>query len=329
MKRITYKIGTKIFQDYLKGIGVKKRSIGGMMSAFKTFIAYLGDRNIKDFRLVTPLVIRDFSTYLLESVNKKTGKPYKSSTKMHKFSVVRQFYKFLYSSELILYNPVEDVVFKIENRSKIREVFGKEEIATFLDNIDLKDSCGLRDRTIFELMYSSGLRVSEVANLQIKDIDFSSRMIMVRNGKWGKDRVVPVSLVATKFLQKYLTGRRNKKEDSVFLSTKGNLKGSSITGRFVTLIHRYKMDRPGLVAHSIRHSVATHLLESGAGIRYVQALLGHESIETTVRYTHMLYDNMKKIYKSYHPRENEYYKEVDSNYLLELEKFRDRLNYKK
>lgn len=177
-------------------------------------------------------------------------------------------------------------------------------------------------------MYSSGLRVSEVADLKIKEIDFSSRMLMVRNGKWGKDRVIPISIVASKFLQKYLVGRRNKKESFVFLGTRGRLKGTSITERFITLIRRYEMDRPGLVTHSIRHSVATHLLESGAGIRYVQALLGHESIETTVRYTHMLYDNMKKIYKSYHPRENEYYKEVDSNYLLELEEFRDRLNYK-
>ena len=328
VKRLTYKAGTKIYTEYLQGIGVKESSIVGIMSNFRVFITYLRDREIKDFRSVTPIILRDYSTVLLESINKKTGKPYSSSIKIHRFSVVKQFYKFLYGSELILCNPAEDVVFNIAKKSKIREVFGKDEIATFLDKIDLKDTCGLRDRTIFELMYSSGLRVSEVADLKIKDIDFSSRMLMVRNGKWGKDRVVPISIVASKFLQKYLVGRRNKKESSVFLGTRGSLKGASITERFNTRMKRYKMNRPGLVTHSIRHSVATHLLESGAGIRYVQALLGHESIETTVRYTHMLYDNMKKIYKSYHPRENEYYKEVDSNYLLELEEFRDRLNYK-
>jgi len=328
VSRLTYKIGTKLFIDHLKGIGVKENSIKGIACNFRVFIAYLREVNIKDFRSVTSFVIRDYSTYLLHSINKKIGKPYSSSIKLQRFNIVNQFYSFLYSSDLILSNPAENVVFNIERKSKIREVFGKEEIASFLDNIDLKDSCGLRDRTLFELMYSSGLRVSEVANLQIKDIDFNSRMIMVRNGKWGKDRVVPVSLVATKFLQKYLIGRRNKKESFVFLSTKGHLKGSSITERFDTLINRYNMKRPGLVTHSIRHSVATHLLESGAGIRYVQALLGHESLETTVRYTHMLYDNMKKIYKSYHPRENEYYKEVDSEYLEHLFRLKEMLDNK-
>ena len=325
MSTITHRKALKMYEEYLKSTGIMDNSVKVLISHFRFFTGFLEEKKITDLRDVDPPLLRIYSTRLLESVSKKTGRPYSAGIKKSRFQAVKQFFSFLYVSELILFDPAEDVSCEPVGKEKIREVFGKEEIAEFLDRIDLKARCGLRDRAIFELMYSSGLRVSEAASLKIGDIDFESRLLMVREGKFGKDRVVPVSMVAMKFLVKHLGRRKKKKEDSVFPGSKGHLKRATVTDRFVTLMSRFKMNRPGLVTHSIRHSVATHLLEAGAGIRYVQALLGHESVETTVRYTHMLYDNLKKIYKSYHPRENAYYLEVDSEYLKRLFEFRTRL----
>jgi len=314
-----------MYEEHLRTIGVKKNSIKTILSNFRFFISFLEDQGVKDLRNIDSSLLRTYSSKLLESVNLKTGKPYSPSIKRSRFAAVKQFFSYLYASELLLFNPAEDVACEPQGKGKIREVFGREEIAEFLDRIDLDSQCGLRDRALFELMYSSGLRVSEAANLMIGDIDIESRLLMVREGKFGKDRIIPISMVAAKFLIMYLGKRKKKKEDPVFLGTKGQLKGTSVTERFTTLLRRFEMNRPGLVTHSIRHSVATHLLEAGANIRYVQALLGHASIETTVRYTHMLYENLKKIYKSYHPRENAYYLEVDSEYLKRLSEFRTRL----
>ena len=123
------------------------------------------------------------------------------------------------------------------------------------------------------------------------------------------------------FLNRYLQ-KRGPRPGALFLGRLRSLKGSGINSRFKKLLKQAGLYRPGLTAHSIRHSLGTHLLANGADLRYVQELLGHESIKTTVVYTHELYENMKKIYKSYHPRENQLWQEVDGEYLKRFEVFR-------
>ena len=200
----------------------------------------------------------------------------------------------------------------------------EEEMANFLDKVDIDAYLGLRDRTIFELMYSSGLRVSEVSKLDIEDVDFNERMVLVRGGKWGKDRVEPVSEVATRFLKLYVAARHNT-SGPLFVGEQGRLGGAAINRRLIQHLKAQGGYRAGFCAHSFRHATATHLLAHGADLRYVQELLGHESIETTCIYTHELVENMKRIYKSYHARENELYEEVDEAYLKRLEDFVSRL----
>jgi len=141
---------------------------------------------------------------------------------------------------------------------------------------------------------------------------------LIRNSKFGKDRVVPITETAEKFLKRYLAGRSSKSE-YVFLSANGRITGSTVGHRFRDLLARHNMKRKNISAHSVRHSTATHLLEHGADVRYVQELLGHESIETTVRYTHTLHESLKRVYRIFHPRENEYFKEVDAEYVKKVE----------
>ena len=133
-----------------------------------------------------------------------------------------------------------------------------------------------------------------------------------------------MSEVAAGFFTKYLSGR-SKKEEHVFIGAGGRMSGQTINRLFKKLLDEIGMYKEGLSAHSIRHSCATHLLAHGADLRYVQELLGHESIETTTVYTHELYENMRRIYRTYHPRENELFKEVDDEYMRQLVELRARL----
>jgi site-specific recombinase XerD len=164
--------------------------------------------------------------------------------------------------------------------------------------------------------------VNEAASLKVGDIDFEGRLMVVR-GKFDRDRMVPVSEVARDFLVRYLGDKIEHNEAWVFVGSRGSTKGghlrsTSISERFRLRLREFGMDKPEISTHSIRHSTATHLLENGASIRHVQELLGHRSIESTVRYTHVMTDSLAKIYRRHHPREHELYEEVDEDYEARL-----------
>lgn len=325
MRKLTLKKTAKIFEEYLKEAGYKRNTIRIKLVYMNVFFKFIKQKGIIDIRNIDIEFIKEFVKHIQQIVSLKTQKPYGVRTKKGLIGVVRLLFRSLYLKEKILINPMQGYNFKPRGEEKLRESLSEEEINEFLDSIDLNSSLGLRDRAMFELMYSSALRVSEVSALDVDDIDKEARMILLRQAKWDKDRIVPVSKVAMKFLKWYLPVKRLKTRKAVFTGARGRLKGSSINVRFKKLLKKAGIHREKLTAHSIRHSTATHLLAHGADLRYVQELLGHESIETTVIYTHELYDNLKRIYKSYHPRENEYYKEVDQEYLKCLKIFREKL----
>jgi len=319
MKKLTLFEVMLVFKRYLQSACYKKQTIETKLNEADYFYEYVKEHHsIDDVRDVSEKEIRAYIRYLHNTVSPRTHKPYTLSTISEKTAAVRLLFKSLYVNELIITNPAQDITFTHKDNKGKREVMREEELAQFLDSIDVGEPLGLRDRTMYELMYSSGLRCCEVARLKIGDIDFEKRLILIQKSKFDKDRIVPVSLVAYTFLKQYLNGR-TEKEEYVFLGINGKMTANAVGHRFRDLLERYDMKRKNVSAHSVRHSTATHLLEHGAGIRYVQEILGHESIETTVRYTHMLYDSLKRVYKSYHPRENEYFKEVDGDYLKNVE----------
>ena len=204
-----------------------------------------------------------------------------------------------------------------------RRPFTETEMTEFLEKIDPSTPRGLRDRTLFELIYSSGLRVGEAARLTMGDCDLLRREIIV-HGKGSRDRLVPISEVARDYLSQYTAGRITHLEETVFLGTNGKgygkpMRPQEVSRRFRTLLCRFGMDGPGRCTHAVRHSTATHLLDHGAGIRHIQELLGHKNIENTARYTQVQTVGLQKIYRKYHPREHELFETVDDAYLARLE----------
>ena len=325
MRKLIPEKTAKIFEEYLKEAGYKKNTIRTKLAYLDVFFGFTKQKNINDIRDIDIELIKEFVKYIQKTISATTEKPYGKRTKNSLVGVVRHLFRALYLKEKMITNPMQGYSFKFKGVETLRESLSEDEINTFLDSINPNTMLGLRDRAMFELMYSSGLRVSEVSALNVEDIDSKARMILLRQAKWDKDRVVPVSKVAMDFLLKYLPLKRMKTRTAVFTGAYGRLRATSISNRFKKLLLEAGIKRKGLSAHSIRHSTATHLLAHGADLRYVQDLLGHESIETTVTYTHELYDNLKRIYKSYHPRENEYFREVEEEYLECLEAFRKEL----
>ncbi len=318
------------FEKYLQGLGRAKQTVTGNLYIVRQFILFAKEREEKTVTDVTRQDIIDFVENL-KTMKSKHKKPMKPWTIRKRISDLRKFFRYLYRNDIILQNPMDDIVFSIKESPEVKGIFTQSEMSRFLDSIIVNNPHGMRNRAVFELMYSSGLRISEVININMSDIDLSERILTVRESKGGKDRYVPFSEVAAMFLKKYIEGarkyfsRRLKQEAKkyLFLTAKGRMKSDPIRKVIKDALEKIGIKRKNLTPHSIRHSTATHLLEAGADVRYVQELLGHEDIQTTVKYTHLMMENLKKAYKSAHPRENKYFDEVDEEYLLQIEKLKE------
>jgi integrase/recombinase XerD len=222
----------------------------------------------------------------------------------HHITVINSFYEFLISEEIIQINPCEGIKSpKLPN--KLPNYLTEDEVDKLM-NINLETPYSYRNKAMFELLYATGLRVSELVSLKFNDIDLNNDFVRVI-GKGSKERIVPVSDLAIKWLSIYLNQYRPiilKNRDSEYLFISNALK--SITRQGFFKIIKQEVKRAGInkdvSPHVLRHSFATHLLNHGADLRVIQELLGHSDISTTQIYTHLVNEKIKKDYEEYHPR---------------------------
>jgi integrase/recombinase XerD len=320
---MTRREALRLFESWIIDAGYKASTASGKLRAARRFLRWCTRRDLRD---VTRVDITGYLDYLKtrHSTKCRSG-TLRIKSIIYLMSVVRQLFTCLYRYEKILTNPAREIPFKTTDPQRPKEIFTRDQVSRFLDKLDGVGRYWFRDRTLYELIYSSGLRVSEAAALRVGDVDFEGRLVLIRQSKFYKDRIVPVSDVALSFVKKYLGERITDRESPLFLGDQGRLGKQAMGARFRKYLKRFDMYKEGLSIHSLRHSIATHLLEAGADLRYVQELLGHSSIETTARYTHCLYDSLKRIYKSHHPRENEYYEEVTPDLRERLDRFKTEL----
>jgi site-specific recombinase XerD len=295
----------------MSGKRLKGKTRDAVRDAQEAFFLWLGGRDIRDMRKAD---LRGYHRVLCRTRSKLTGEPLNPVTVNNRFHSVCLCFSLLCRAGVIQENPARNLRLSLPEPKGIRRrPLTREEINTFLESIHTGSACGLRDRTLFELMYSSGLRGLEAARLKVGDISFESREMTVR-GKGDRDRRAPFSVLARDFLLLWLGERARDGEEWVFPGRRGHIARYTISSRFRDLLRRFDMDRKEICVHSIRHSTATHLLENGASVRHVQELLGHRSIETTVRYTHLETDGLAKIYRRHHPREHDLFEAVDEEY---------------
>lgn len=230
----------------------------------------------------------------------------RKSTIARKLSALRTFYAFLVREQVVTESPL-DAVMTPKQARPIPRYLPVDDMFRLLDAIPADDMLGLRNRAMFEMLYSTGIRVSELAGLNTGDVDAAACLIRVM-GKGSKERIVPVGETALRALRRYRECLRDKQGvpvesgGAVFLNNRGGrLTTRSIARILGNLAQRIGMNIP-VSPHGMRHSFATHLLDAGADLRVVQELLGHKSLSTTQKYTHVSIDRLMAAYDKAHPR---------------------------
>ncbi len=262
------------------------------------FAEFLGNNNITDITEVTHIEIRKFLADLTE-------KNYTKKSIVRKLAAIKSFFKFLHHREVIKSNPAI-YVSSPKLPSHLPGFLYEDEISTLIESIDGNKFEDVRNRAIFEFLYSTGIRVSELVNLDVDDIDVNSGVAKVV-GKGNKQRIVALGSKCIEALNKYIIFRYDmlssmgKDNNALFLNTKGN----RLTARGIRYIFKNIIDklaiRKKISPHTMRHTFATHMLNNGCDLRVVQEFLGHVSLSTTQIYTHIVKDRLKEAYDKFHP----------------------------
>lgn len=282
------------YEDYLK-IDKKysKNTLLSYMNDINKFNEYIKN---KDFKKIEK---KDVISYL----DNERKKGMKDRTLSHNLIVIKNFYKYLYRIGEIKESPIQTIELP-KLKKALPHVLSVEEVDKILD-IELNDKYDYRNKAMLELMYSSGLRISELVNLKIQDIDLSENIVRVC-GKGSKERIIPIGDYATNYLKIYINEYRRgfiKKQvnDYLFLNSRGNNISRQALFKLIKQIIRDKNIKKDVSPHTLRHSFATHMLENGADLRSIQELLGHSDISTTQIYTHVSNRVLKENYEESHP----------------------------
>jgi integrase/recombinase XerC len=249
---------------------------------------------------ISPSIIREFLAHLLQK-NSKT-------TIARKIATLNSFFCFLIKEGFTALNPVQ-AISAPKPEKVIPSFLSVDEIFSLIEQPNHEKELGRRDRAILELMYSCGLRVSELVSLNLGDFDLPQGNLRVK-GKGNKERMLPIGTKALEAIQDYLTVRSGLeakikyqgKSPALFLNHRGERLSTRSIGRMINKYARFlTMFRP-IHPHAIRHTFATHLLDAGADLRSIQELLGHSSLSTTQKYTHVSIDRLMEVYDKAHPR---------------------------
>jgi integrase/recombinase XerC len=259
--------------------------------------SYLNEQGIK-LEEADNIIIRGFMAVLYEKGMKK-------STAARKLASIRSFFQFCIRKNWLEDNPAKVLVTPKQDKA-VPSFLSEEQMAHFLDLPRSEKVLDLRDRAILEFLYATGLRVSELVSIDHGDINFPELLVRVK-GKGKKERIVPFGRSAEKSLRAYLIkrGKINQGKisfEAVFLNFKGGRLSSRSVERIVDKYIRRTALKRKISPHSLRHSFASHLLSRGADLRVIQELLGHESLATTQKYTHLDLRHLIEIYRKSHPR---------------------------
>lgn len=296
-----------LLEDYIRHLEVK--GFTGDTRSVRRVHLYLFERWAAERGLVEPVeitrpVLERYQRYLFH-YRKKDGRPLSFGSQHARLSALRMWFKWATRQNYLLHNPASEI--ELPRLSKpLPRVLSAPEAETILQQPDVADPVGLRDRAMLETFYSTGMRRTELVNLKLYDIDREAGIVTIREGKGRKDRVIPIGERAVAWLDKYLDESRPRlvvepDDMTVFLTAQGE----PFSRNSLSLIIREYVESANIgkrgACHLFRHTMATLMLEGGADIRFIQQMLGHARLDTTQIYTHVSIRMLKQIHSATHP----------------------------
>ena len=266
--------------------GLSAHTTRAYIGTIRRYVAFLGGKGVA-VQDATKVEIRAFLFHV--------GDQRSAATISRHTSAIRVYYDWLVSSGIVS-QSVAAGLRRPRRQERLPRVLSNEEILRMFDEASMSE----RDRAFVELLYGSGLRVSEAVLVDWEDIRLSAGVIRVRHGKGGKERIVPLSQATVRALTE-LSSNKDKKEGAVFVGVRGGRLGPRSARRLVKKIAD-DVGVAGVHPHALRHTFATHLLREGADLRAIQEMLGHDNLVTTSRYTHVEIETLIENYRSSHPR---------------------------
>ncbi|MGA2433679.1 MAG: site-specific tyrosine recombinase XerC [Bryobacteraceae bacterium] len=269
------------------------------------FLTWCADRNLTDPSEITRPVLEQYQRFLFH-YRQKSGKPLSFRSQHARLVPIRVWFRWLARQRYILHNPASELELPRLGQRLPKHVLTIHEVEQVLAQPDIRDPLGLRDRALMETLYSTGMRRMELANLKLYDLDTERGTVTIRQGKGNKDRVIPIGDRAAAWIEKYIMEARphlvvEPDDGTVFLSNAGE----TLSLDYLTQVVRGYVEAAEIgkhgACHLFRHTMATLMLEGGADIRFIQAMLGHADLKTTQIYTHVAIRQLQEIHRATHP----------------------------
>ena len=295
------------FTEHLKVLNRSTATINAYTGHIKTFLNQLTSDSFKSINS------SDMETYIasLYAYTKEDGTQYSISTICLKIRSLKRFFEFLEQSNSIFINPMESIREPRQHKTIPPDILTKAEITKLLDQPNLGTKTGIRNRTVLELFYSTGIRLQELCSLTIYDIDLQGKMVRINQGKGRKDRVIPMGKHVIRFLREYISKirpsftQKNRKSRILFMNHHGKPLSKQVVYLMIRKYVTKSKKKKKITAHSLRHTFASALVKNGADVVAVQKMLGHANLKTTQGYIRRLGTDLKKIHAKSHPRERD------------------------
>jgi integrase/recombinase XerD len=292
------------FKLQLQAQGYAPGSVRSYSDFLLVFKRYLDEQQITDLKAVNHQMVLDYQAQVMT-------RPWAGETKALSIRSIKRLFEFLVDAHQLLINPTEGLIETCRRTRSIGMVLTQEEMQRLLAQPNLSLRSQIRDRAVLEVLYATGIRIGELVNVEVYHVDLKDQVIYIRKGKGQKQRVVPLGKTAGHWLREYLEKirshyvKKNPKERRLFLTNSGRV----LTGNNIRAFLRYYCKKAGIdktvSPHTFRRSCATHLIQQGADIRYVQQLLGHTYLKTTQYYTKVLPVEVKRTHERTHPNQRQ------------------------
>ncbi len=298
-----------LWQDvYLESLAVRNyapATLDHRRHTFKLFFAWAAERDLNRASQITRPILENFQRWLWHYL-KPNGQRLGWSTQREHLGTLKDFFRWLTRRDVILHNPASELELPRMERRLPQEALTPSEVERLLAVPDTSDALGVRDRAMLELFYSTGIRRAELCRVELPDLNTERRTLHVRLGKGKKDRFVPVGERALFWLERYLLEVRPRlcldtRTQALFLTGYGeDFNPDVVSRRVAAWLEKAGLKRKGC-CHILRHTCATHMLENGADIRFIQQLLGHEKLDTTAIYTEVSIKQLQEVHARCHP----------------------------